>query len=215
MEPHFHLHVYYNYCRSKLANCRSQFLLDRLGRCIKLFVSTESTSCHRFASQFGPEFFYNIMWKTPKTIANTASHTRLFIWMKHRSAPSNSDNLDDDGGGWACACVRVHACVRVRACVRDVFAIYNHIIWPGLMMIIIKTIILYFMQITHTDDFPSTGTRLVINKSSMHYSPAKYSVQTLYSSVSGIAFLSQHQTISIRPYLNWNQLLSQLTHAWM
>ena len=31
-------------------------------------------------------------------------------------------------------------------------------------MIIIKTIsiILYFIQITHTDDFPSTGTRLVL-----------------------------------------------------
>ena len=28
-------------------------------------------------------------------------------------------------------------------------------------MIIIKFIILYFTQITHTDDFPSTGTRLV------------------------------------------------------
>ena len=28
-------------------------------------------------------------------------------------------------------------------------------------MIIIKIIILYFMQIRHTDDFPSTGTRLV------------------------------------------------------
>ena len=30
-------------------------------------------------------------------------------------------------------------------------------------MIIIKIIILYFIQITHTDDFPSTGTRLVHN----------------------------------------------------
>ena len=29
-------------------------------------------------------------------------------------------------------------------------------------MIIIKIMILYFIQITHTDDFPSTGTRLVI-----------------------------------------------------
>ena len=29
-------------------------------------------------------------------------------------------------------------------------------------MIIIKTIILYFIPIRHTDDFPSTGTRLVI-----------------------------------------------------
>ena len=28
-------------------------------------------------------------------------------------------------------------------------------------MIIIKNIILYFIQIRHTDDFPSTGTRLV------------------------------------------------------
>ena len=27
--------------------------------------------------------------------------------------------------------------------------------------VIIKTIILYFIRITHTDDFPSTGTRLV------------------------------------------------------
>ena len=30
-------------------------------------------------------------------------------------------------------------------------------------MIIVKIIILYFIQITHTDDFPSTGTRLVLN----------------------------------------------------
>ena len=29
-------------------------------------------------------------------------------------------------------------------------------------MIIIKIIILYFIQIRHTDDFPSTGNRLVI-----------------------------------------------------
>ena len=32
-------------------------------------------------------------------------------------------------------------------------------------MIIIKNIIIYFIQIRHTDDFPSTGSRLVwINK---------------------------------------------------
>ena len=30
-------------------------MLDRLGRCLKLFVSTESTSCHEFASQVGVE----------------------------------------------------------------------------------------------------------------------------------------------------------------
>ena len=49
-------YLYYNsplkVCLSKLANCRSQFLLDRLGRCLKLFVSTESITCHEFASQF-------------------------------------------------------------------------------------------------------------------------------------------------------------------
>ena len=34
-------------------------------------------------------------------------------------------------------------------------------------MIIIKIIILYFIQIRHTDDFPSTGTRLVYNSTSL------------------------------------------------
>ena len=34
-----------------------QFLLDRLGRCLKLFVSTDSTSSHEFASQFGQQCF--------------------------------------------------------------------------------------------------------------------------------------------------------------
>ena len=74
---------------------------------------------------------------------------------------------------WVCACARVCACVRVcvRVCVRtcvhawvrDVFEIYDNNIWPRLIMIIIKFIILYFIQITHTGEFPSTGTRLVIN----------------------------------------------------
>ena len=45
----------------------------------------------------------------------------------------------------------------VRACVRDVFAIYDDNILPRLIMIIIKIIILYFIQIRHTDDFPSAG----------------------------------------------------------
>ena len=46
-------------CLSMLANCRSQFLLDRLGRCLKLFVSTDSPSCHEFVSQFGLAIFLN------------------------------------------------------------------------------------------------------------------------------------------------------------
>ena len=40
-----------------LANSRSQFLLNRLGRCPKLFVWTERISCHEFASQFGLAIF--------------------------------------------------------------------------------------------------------------------------------------------------------------
>ena len=57
-------------------------------------------------------------------------------------------------------CEPVRACMH--ACVRDVFAIYDHNILPRLKMIIINIFILYFIQIRHTDDFPSTGTRLVI-----------------------------------------------------
>ena len=47
-------------------------------------------------------------------------------------------------------------------CVRDVCAIYDNNISPSLLMIIIKIIILYFIQIRHTDAFPPTGTLLVI-----------------------------------------------------
>ena len=52
--------------------------------------------------------------------------------MVGRPDPSNSDNLNGDGGGWVCACARVCACVRVceracvHECVRDVFATYDN-----------------------------------------------------------------------------------------
>ena len=42
-----------------LANSGSLFLPDRLGRCLKLFISTEGTSCPEFASQFGLAMFIN------------------------------------------------------------------------------------------------------------------------------------------------------------
>ena len=47
----------------------------------------------------------------------------------------------------------------MHACVRDVFAIniYDDNILSRLIMIIITIIILYFIQIRHTDDFPSAG----------------------------------------------------------
>ncbi len=61
-----------------------EFLLDRLGTCLKLVISTENISCHEFASQFGLAIFYTR--KTPKTIANTESPVQRFIWMKQRPA---------------------------------------------------------------------------------------------------------------------------------
>ena len=78
--------------------------------------------------------------------SGTGEHYLCHGWA--HTDPSNSDNLDGDGGGWACACARVCACVClcvcVRACVRDVFAIYDNIILPRLKMIIIKPSILLF-----------------------------------------------------------------------
>ena len=44
-------------------SARRPILLDRLGRCLKLIVSSRGTSCHEFASQFDLEFF--IREKTP------------------------------------------------------------------------------------------------------------------------------------------------------
>ena len=60
--------------------------------------------------------------------------------------------------------MRARVCVHVRACVRDVFSIYDNNISPRLIMIIINIVILYFIEIRHTDDFPSTGAQLVVIK---------------------------------------------------
>ena len=90
----------------------------------------------------------------------------LFISMDHRPAivspasksrAPNHDGLigrtDTANSDGVCACSWVWACVHVHACVRDVFAIYDNDILPRLIIIIIKIIILYFIQIRHTDDF--------------------------------------------------------------
>ena len=99
--------------------------------------------------------------------------------MVGRTDPSNSDKQNGDSGGLVyarvcarvCVCVRVCSCVRAcvraceraseHACVRGVFAIYDNNSLPRLIMIIIKIIFLYFIEIAHIDDFPATGTRLV------------------------------------------------------
>ena len=93
------------------ANCRSQFLLDRLGRCLKLFVSTDSISSQGFASQFRLALFYTR--KTPKTAPKPCRlHECLFQWTSDRprkgaviasrlvaSDPPNSYNLNSDNCG--------------------------------------------------------------------------------------------------------------------
>ena len=53
-----------------------------------------------------------------------------------------------------------------RACMMCI-AKYDNNILPMLIMIILKIIILYFIQIRHIDDFPSTGTRLVHNNETL------------------------------------------------
>ena len=60
-----------------------------------------------------------------------------------------------------CVCASVRACVK---CLKYIYDIDNNILLR-LIMIITKIIFLYFIEITHTDDFPSMGTRLVVYKS--------------------------------------------------
>ena len=122
-------------------------------------------------SQFGQAIFY--MRKTSKTSGKSGrQHVCLLEWPAtgivasaeghHGWAPPNS--ITCTAATAVCArarvCARVCAHVGMRACVRDVFAIYYNNIWPRLM-IIMTIIILYFIR--HTDDFPSTSTRLVYN----------------------------------------------------
>ena len=76
-------------------------------------------------------------------------------------------------------------CTSVHACVRDVFAIYNDNILSRLIMIIIKIIILYFIQIKHTDDFPSASI------------PAN-----LYNSLRKEFYIKKHEYVLLHFFLN-------------
>ena len=72
---------------------------------------------------------------------------------------------------------REGVCARdcVCTCVRDVFAIHDNNILPRL---IIKIIFIYFIEIAHTDDFPLTGTRVVlINLLYILFTPAILIIQ--------------------------------------
>ena len=110
-----------------IINYRSQLLHDRLGICLKLIVSSESISCHEFASQFGLEFV--LYAKKTKPIVNTeyphvvyvnGSPTGHCLAGVESGAPNHdgligrTDTANMGGGGG----VRVRECERVCACVR-------------------------------------------------------------------------------------------------
>ena len=75
----------------------------------------------------------------------------------HDGLIGRTDTANSDGrvGVGVCLFASVSLCARacVHACRRDVFAIYDNDSIHRLIMIIIKIIILYFIQIRHTDDF--------------------------------------------------------------
>ena len=70
---------------------KSQFLLDRLGRCLKLFVSTESTYSHELGSQFGLAFFYSRK-KHQKSIAKTGSRASVCSMNKRATRRKEGGN---------------------------------------------------------------------------------------------------------------------------
>ena len=97
-------------CRSTFADCRSQFLLDRLGRCLKLIVSYRGTSSHEFASQFGLEFFYTRKklpnhsrpdhWPSaPPTVRTAQQFERHFISSRQ---VATYVTIHTNGYGWFC-----------------------------------------------------------------------------------------------------------------
>ena len=77
-----------------------------------------------------------------------------------RLGATDASNLNGDGSVHADVCM---ACMHARA--RETSRVYDNTISPRLIMIIIKIIIQYFIQIRHTDNFPSMGIRLIIYNS--------------------------------------------------
>ena len=114
---------------SFFANCRSQFLLNRLGTCSKLIGSSESISCHEFAPQFGLEFVLyaktnpnlSLIQSRPHVVYFNGSPTGHCLASVESGAPNHdgligrTDTANSDGRGGG---VRVRECERVCACVR-------------------------------------------------------------------------------------------------
>ena len=78
-------------CLATFAECSSQFLIDRLGRCLNLIASTRGTFCHEFASQFGLEFFYTRK-KPQTTVARPTAVDRRSVADKQLNLNLNGRN---------------------------------------------------------------------------------------------------------------------------
>ena len=119
-------------CLSVFANGRSQFLLDLLGRCLKLSVSAEHISCHEFAFQFGLAILF-IREKHQNSRGNRVGSACIYFndpamlpatnasgAVGHGFSHMNGANLYGGGDGGVSVCVRARACVCARAwtCVR-------------------------------------------------------------------------------------------------
>ena len=132
-------------CLSMIANGRSQFLLDCLGRGLKLFVSTESTYCHEFASHFGLNIFLYV-----KNTLNYREYrvARPTVYLNEATRRKGGVNSITVGRHRTATTWRWR--VRMWVCVRDVLAIYDNNIWPRLIMIIIQIIIRTIFHTNHT-----------------------------------------------------------------
>ena len=76
-------HLYYN--------CRSQFLLDCLGRCLKLSVSTDGTSSHEVASHFGLAIF--VYAKNTQKLSRRPSPAQVFVECASHGRSIAIDNM--------------------------------------------------------------------------------------------------------------------------
>ena len=76
-----------------ITNCSSQSLLDRLGRCLKLSVSTD-TSSHEFTSQFGLAIF--VYAKNTQKLSRRLSLTQVSVEYAGHGRSIASDNMTGD-----------------------------------------------------------------------------------------------------------------------
>ena len=109
----------------------------------------------------------------------------------------------------------VRECVRVCACVRDVFAIYDDIIWPRLIMIIIKN----YYPIFHTNHtnthwwFPLNGYPAIVLSKTMKEKDLGVTMNVTWKSQNN----AELQRLRVTRFLEWigMESISQERHSHM